>query len=90
PLLHFVFRVGTLGFCGSACFGLRLLPVFPAGRAGKKCEAQLRADGCYDDEEEMPAHPDGPLAAWFKSEDGKHKKAADGLRQKGAPGMRLF
>ncbi|KIC20940.1 twin-arginine translocase subunit TatC [Leisingera sp. ANG-Vp] len=54
-------------------YGLYEISIFLVGRVEKKREAQLRADGYYDDEDEMDAHPDDPLMAEFDAEDGKDK-----------------
>lgn len=54
-------------------YGLYEISIFLVRRVETKREAQLRADGYYDDEDEMDAHPDDPLMAEFEAEDGKDK-----------------
>ncbi|AHD01288.1 twin-arginine translocase subunit TatC [Leisingera methylohalidivorans] len=54
-------------------YGLYEISIFLVGRVEKKREAQLRADGYYDDEDEMDAHPDDPVMAEFEAEDRKDK-----------------
>ncbi|UWQ52547.1 twin-arginine translocase subunit TatC [Leisingera caerulea] len=54
-------------------YGLYEISIFLVRRVEAKREAQLRADGYYDDEDEMDAHPDDPMMAEFEAEDGKDK-----------------
>ncbi|UWQ61374.1 twin-arginine translocase subunit TatC [Leisingera caerulea] len=54
-------------------YGLYEISIFLVRRVETKREAQLRADGYYDDEDEMDAHPDDPMMAEFEAEDGKDK-----------------
>ena len=54
-------------------YGLYEISIFLVRRVEAKREAQLRADGYYDDEDEMDIHPDDPLMAEFDEEDGKGK-----------------
>ncbi|KIC39461.1 twin-arginine translocase subunit TatC [Leisingera sp. ANG-M7] len=50
-------------------YGLYEISIFLVRRVEAKREAKLRAEGYYDDDEEMEAHPDDPVAA--DAEDGK-------------------
>ncbi|WP_372572456.1 twin-arginine translocase subunit TatC [Ruegeria jejuensis] len=50
-------------------YGLYEVSIFLVARVEKKREEQLRAEGYYDDEEEMDAHPDDPM----QPEGGKSK-----------------
>ncbi|EDZ46291.1 twin-arginine translocase subunit TatC [Leisingera daeponensis] len=52
-------------------YGLYEISIFLVRRVETKREAKLRAEGYYDDEDEMDAHPDDPLMAEFEAEDGK-------------------
>ncbi|QDI75402.1 MULTISPECIES: twin-arginine translocase subunit TatC [Leisingera] len=54
-------------------YGLYEISIFLVAHVEKKREEKLRADGYYDDEDEMDAHPDDPLMAEFEAEDGKDK-----------------
>ncbi|MFW8637523.1 twin-arginine translocase subunit TatC [Cribrihabitans pelagius] len=55
-------------------YGLYEISIFLVRRVEKKREAQLRADGYYDDEDdEMDMHPDDPMMDPLDSGDGKDK-----------------
>ncbi|WP_027258451.1 MULTISPECIES: twin-arginine translocase subunit TatC [Leisingera] len=54
-------------------YGLYEISIFLVRRVEAKREAKLRAEGYYDDEDEMDAHPDDPMMAEFEVEDGKDK-----------------
>ncbi|CUI01962.1 twin-arginine translocase subunit TatC [Leisingera aquaemixtae] len=54
-------------------YGLYEISIFLVAHVEKKREEKLRADGYYDDEDEMDAHPDDPMMAEFEAEDGKDK-----------------
>ncbi len=54
-------------------YGLYEVSIFLVAHVEKKREEKLRADGYYDDEDEMDAHPDDPMMAEFEAEDGKDK-----------------
>ncbi|UWQ23499.1 twin-arginine translocase subunit TatC [Leisingera aquaemixtae] len=54
-------------------YGLYEISIFLVAHVEKKREEKLRADGYYDDEDEMDAHPDDPVMAEFEAEDGKDK-----------------
>ncbi|WP_264213116.1 twin-arginine translocase subunit TatC [Leisingera thetidis] len=54
-------------------YGLYEISIFLVRRVEAKREAKLRAEGYYDGEDEMDAHPDDPLMAEFEAEDGRDK-----------------
>ncbi|MFA3915897.1 twin-arginine translocase subunit TatC [Ruegeria hyattellae] len=54
-------------------YGLYEISIFLVARVEKKREEQLRAEGYYDDEDEIDAHPDDPMQAEFEAEGGKDK-----------------
>ncbi|UWQ73444.1 twin-arginine translocase subunit TatC [Leisingera sp. M658] len=54
-------------------YGLYEISILLVRRVEAKREAKLRAEGYYDDEDEMDAHPDDPMMAEFEAEDGKDK-----------------
>ncbi|UWQ27390.1 twin-arginine translocase subunit TatC [Leisingera sp. M523] len=54
-------------------YGLYEISILLVRRVEAKREAKLRAEGYYDDEDEMDAHPDDPMMAEFEAEDGKEK-----------------
>ncbi|UWQ31451.1 twin-arginine translocase subunit TatC [Leisingera sp. M527] len=54
-------------------YGLYEISIILVRRVEAKREARLRAEGYYDDEDEMDAHPDDPMMAEFEAEDGKDK-----------------
>lgn len=55
-------------------YGLYEISIFLVRRVETKREAKLRAEGYYDDEDEMEMHPDDPLMAEFDAEDDKDSK----------------
>ncbi len=55
-------------------YGLYEISIFLVRRVEVKREAKLRAEGYYDDEDEMEMHPDDPLMAEFDAEDDKDSK----------------